>query len=119
MGMMDWKEYLKRLLERIGELRHVSPAIVSGYQTIGGAAAKTGLLGAKVNELIARAVAVCLRCDGCIAVHTAAAIRSGATPGEIAEALGTAISVNAGAALVYSSRALDAYHDATGEKLEL
>jgi AhpD family alkylhydroperoxidase len=117
MGMMDWKEYLKRLLERIGELKHISPAIVSGYQAIGGAAVKSGLLGAKVNELIALAVAVSLRCDGCIAVHTAAAVRAGATSGEICEALGTAISVNAGAALVYSSRVLDAYHDATGENL--
>jgi AhpD family alkylhydroperoxidase len=117
MEMMDWKDYLKRLLERIAELKQISPAIISGYQTLGGAAAQSGLLGAEVNELIAVAVAVSLRCDGCIAVHTAAALRAGATPGEICEALGTAISVNAGAALVYSSRVLDAYHDATRETL--
>jgi AhpD family alkylhydroperoxidase len=108
MGMMDWKKYLKCLLERIGELRHISPAIVSGYQTIGGAAAKSGLLGAKVNELIALAVAVSLKCDDCIPVHTAAAVRAGASPGELCEASDTAISVNAGAALVYSRRVLDA-----------
>lgn len=114
---MDWKDYLKCLLERIGELRLISPAIVSGYQTIGGAAAKSGLLGAKVNELIALAVAVSLKCDGCIPVHTATAVRAAATPGEICEALGSAISVNTGAALVYSGRVLDAYHDATRDTL--
>jgi hypothetical protein len=33
----------------------------------------------------------------------------GATSDEIAEALGAAVSVNAGAAIVYSTRALDAF----------
>jgi alkylhydroperoxidase/carboxymuconolactone decarboxylase family protein YurZ len=50
-----------------------------------------------------------LRCDGCITVHTDAAIRHGASKEEIAEALGVAVSVNAGAALVYSARVMDAY----------
>jgi alkylhydroperoxidase/carboxymuconolactone decarboxylase family protein YurZ len=55
-----------------------------------------------------------LRCDGCIAVHIASARKLGATKDEVAEALGVAIAINAGAAVVYSTRALDAY-DAAGE----
>jgi AhpD family alkylhydroperoxidase len=82
---------------------------VRGYQALGDAATKTGLLGTKVNELIALAVAVTVRCGGCIAVHTAAAIRAGATREEITEALGTAAAVNAGAAIVDTTRVLDAY----------
>jgi AhpD family alkylhydroperoxidase len=62
-----------------------------------------------MRELIALAVAVSLRCDGCIAVHVQAAIKHGATREEIAEALGVAVAVNAGAALVFSTRTLDAY----------
>jgi alkylhydroperoxidase/carboxymuconolactone decarboxylase family protein YurZ len=42
-------------------------------------------------------------------VHTDAAVKHGATREEIAEALGVAIAVNAGAALVYSARVMDAY----------
>jgi alkylhydroperoxidase/carboxymuconolactone decarboxylase family protein YurZ len=53
-------------------------------------------------------------CDGCITVHTAAARQRGATKEEIAEVLGVAVSVNAGAAVVYSTRALDAF-DAAAE----
>jgi alkylhydroperoxidase/carboxymuconolactone decarboxylase family protein YurZ len=41
-------------------------------------------------------------------ISTEAAIRHGATKEEIAEALGIAIAVNAGAALVYSTRVMDA-----------
>jgi alkylhydroperoxidase/carboxymuconolactone decarboxylase family protein YurZ len=51
--------------------------------------------------------------DGSITAHTSAAINNGATKEEIVEALGVAISVNAGAALIYSSRVLDAFHAKT------
>jgi AhpD family alkylhydroperoxidase len=70
---------------------------------------KKNLLGAKTRELIALAVAVTLRCGGCITVHTEAAIKNGATKDEIAEAFGVATTVNAGAALVYSARAMDTF----------
>jgi hypothetical protein len=50
---------------------------------------------------------VTLRCDGCITVHTEAAIKQGASKEEIAEALGVAAAVNTGAALVYSTRVME------------
>ena len=109
MSMLDWNEYHKQVLAGVGEIGRMSPDTVKGYQALSAASGKTGLLGAKVNELISLAVAVTVRCDGCIAVHTANAIRAGATREEIAEALGTATAVNAGAALVYSTRVMDAY----------
>lgn len=77
-------------------------------QTLSGAGAKTNHLDAKTRELIALAVAVTTRCDGCITVHTAEALKQGATREEITEALGVAIALNAGAALVYSARVMDA-----------
>ena len=107
--MLDWTKYLKDLGAGLAQISAVSPDILQGYKTLGGAREKTAQLGAKVNELIALAVAVTVRCDGCIAVHTTAAIKAGATKEEIVEALGTAASVNAGAALVYSTRVMDAF----------
>jgi AhpD family alkylhydroperoxidase len=47
--------------------------------TLGGAGAKTGHLDAKTRELIALAVAISLRCDGCITVHAAEAKKLGVT----------------------------------------
>ena len=70
----------------------------------------TNLLGPKIRELIALAVAVTRQCDGCIVVHTDAAIKHGASREEIVEALGVAIAVNAGAALIFSSRVMDAFN---------
>ena len=114
MSMLDWNGYRQQLVARVGEMGKLSPETVKGYMALGAAGQKTDLLGAKVRELIALAVAVSLRCDGCITVHTDAAVRHGATREEIAEALGVAISVNAGAALVYSTRVLDAHEQVTG-----
>ena len=107
--MLDWNAYRQQVAAGVGELGRLSPGITQGYQALSVAGQKTDRLGAKMRELIALAVAVTLRCDGCIAVHTDAASKQGATREEIAEALGVAIAVNAGAALVYSTRVMDAY----------
>ena len=106
--MLDWNEYRTELLARIGDLGQLSPDTVRGYSTLSGAGAKTGHLDAKTRELIGLAVAVTTRCDGCITVHVDAALKHGATREEIAEALGVAVALNAGAALVYSARVMDA-----------
>ena len=114
--MLDWNDYRTELLARIGDLGQLSPDTVRGYSTLSGAGAKTGHLDAKTRELIGLAVAVTTRCDGCITVHVDAALKHGATREEIAEALGVAVALNAGAALVYSARVMDAVasHPAAG-----
>ena len=114
MHLYDWGNYRKQLIAGSNELARLSPDTTRGYAALAGAGSKTGHLDAKTRELISLGVAVALRCDGCIASHTAAARKHGASKEELAEALGVAISVNAGAALVYSIRALDAF-DTTAE----
>jgi len=106
--MLNWNEYRKELLGRVGELAKLSPDTGIGYQTLSGAGKKTAHLDEKTRELISLAVAVTTRCDGCITIHSQAATKAGATREELAEALGVAIAMNAGAALVYSARVLDA-----------
>jgi len=106
--MLDWNEYHKQIGSRLGELMKLSPDTVRGYRTLGEANAKTSHLDAKIRELISLAVAVTTHCDGCIVVHTDAALKAGATREEISEALGVAVAMNAGAALIYSTRVLDA-----------
>jgi len=106
--MLDWNEYQKQIGARVTEFMKTSPDTVRGYRILSDANAKTGRLDAKTRELISLAVAVTTHCDGCIVIHTDAALKAGASREEIAEALGVAVAMNAGAALVYSTRALDA-----------
>ncbi|RKU04281.1 alkylhydroperoxidase [Burkholderia sp. Nafp2/4-1b] len=107
--MQDWNAYRDDLLERVGDYAKQSPDVIRGLMTIDNAAAKTGHLEPKMHELIALAVAVTTRCDGCISVHTKKAVEAGASLAEISEALGVAIALNAGAALTYSARVLEAH----------
>nr|WP_090551147.1 carboxymuconolactone decarboxylase family protein [Paraburkholderia caballeronis] len=112
--MIDTHDYTPKLMDAVGKLGEAAPALLEGYAALDGAAARGGVLDAKTRELIALAVAVTTRCDGCIAVHSAAAQKAGASREEVAEALAVAIALNAGAALVYSARALDAFGQQTG-----
>jgi AhpD family alkylhydroperoxidase len=107
--MLDWNAYRNEVLAGVADLAKMSPDTLRGYRELGDAGKKKDLLGAKTRELIALAVAVTRQCDGCITIHTDAALKQGATKEEIAEALGVAIAVNAGAALVYSTRVMDAF----------
>lgn len=110
--MIDWTAYRARLPKGVSDLAKLTPDTVRGYGALSAAGAKTGQLDDRIRELIALGVAISLRCDGCIAVHSQAAVKAGATRAELAEALGVAISVNAGAALVCATRAMDAFESA-------
>ena len=113
--MMDWNEYRKQVGAVVADISKLSPDTVRGYAQISAAAGKPGHLDAKTREMIALAVGVTRQCDGCIAVHIDAAVKAGATREEITDALSVAVAINAGAALVYSARALDAYAARTAE----
>lgn len=91
---------------RLGKLH---PALFSAFGQLDQAQGATGALDEKTRELIAIAVAVTTRCDGCIGTHAAAAARAGATQEEVAEALATAIALNAGAAFTHSIRTFEAF----------
>jgi AhpD family alkylhydroperoxidase len=106
--MLDWNRYRQQLLKSIGELGRLSPGTARGYHDLSHAGSQTARLDPKTRELIALAVGVTRQCDGCITTHVHAARKHGATAEEIAEALGVAIAVNAGAALVFSARVMDA-----------
>lgn len=107
--LIDWKSFLPKVGASVNELAEASPETIGGYRQICAADTRTGHLDAKTRELISLAVAVTTRSDGCIANHTKKAIDLGTTREEIAEALGVAVAMNAGAAVAYSGRVMDAF----------
>jgi len=66
-----------------------------------------GALPAKTKQLIAVAVAHVTQCPYCIQAHTKAAMRHGATPEEIMEAIWVAAEMRAGGAYAHSAIALE------------
>ncbi len=116
--MLDWNEYQKQIQQQMAEIGRANHEVVKGYRGLSQAGSATNLLGGKVRELIALAVAVTRQCDGCIVTHTDAAMKQGATREEIVEALSVAVAVNAGAALIFSTRVMDAFQAKTASNPE-
>ncbi len=108
--MQNWKQVRQDINTGLMQLNGLSPDTMKGVKSLTGAGANTNHLDAKTRELISLAVAVTTRCDGCIAFHTETAKKLGVTVEEIGEALGVAINMNAGVALVYSTHVLDAFN---------
>jgi AhpD family alkylhydroperoxidase len=107
-AIKDWNGYSAAAKDRGKELSALHPELVKGFVALSGASARTQHLDAKTRELIALAVAITTRCDGCIDAHVRKAQAAGATRAEMAEALGVAIALNAGAAFTYALHVLDA-----------
>ncbi|MBU6256944.1 MAG: carboxymuconolactone decarboxylase family protein [Burkholderiales bacterium] len=108
---MNWTELLGTLKRSYTRLGKTHPRMLEAYRSVAAAQGANGALDAKTRELIAIAIAVTTRCDGCISSHAAAAAKAGATEAEMADAMGVAIALNAGAAYVYSLRAMEAFSE--------
>ncbi len=73
-------------------------------------------LDAKTKELIALAIGVVARCDGCLTFHTHDALRAGATEAEIMEALGVAVLMGGGPSVMYATHVIEAMQDVQAEE---
>ncbi len=107
--LFNWSEYVPAVKKAFGKLAKTHPKMFQAYGALSDAAAEGDALDVKTRELISIAVAITTRCDGCIGVHVQAARKAGATEAELAQTLATAISLNAGAAYIYSLKALEAF----------
>jgi AhpD family alkylhydroperoxidase len=82
---------------------------MQAFSTLAQCATKTGALDKKTKELIALAIGVATRCDGCIGFHTEALVKLDVSRAEVEEALGMAIYMGGGPALMYAADAIGAY----------
>jgi AhpD family alkylhydroperoxidase len=107
---MDKKnpEYLDRLKKLAAKLSTEIPGPMSGFGKLHKEAVSEGSLSAKMKELIALAIAISIRCEGCISLHIRDAIKAGASREEIMETIGVAIFMGGEPSLIYGAEALDA-----------
>lgn len=106
--MPTFTERKRQVLHEMMTLRSAQPEVMDSFGAMHRAAVSDGALSFKTKELIALALGVHARCDGCIAVHVAAALNAGASREEIADALGVAILMGGAPASVYAGEALAA-----------
>ena len=82
---------------------------MQGFGTMAKSAMSAGTLTEKEKELIALGISVSQRCAGCIGFHVKALRRLGTTRAEFEEALGVAVYMGGGPALMYAAEALQAW----------
>lgn len=104
----DYVAYHRHLEERLTQLGRELPGPMTGFARLHKKAIEDGALSRKTKELMALAISVAVRCEGCIAYHTHDAIAAGATRQELLETIGVAIMMGGGPASMYAAYALDA-----------
>ncbi len=104
----SYPEFYKEIQKLMGQYGKENPDTMAGFMQMHKANSTDGALSAKMKELIALSIAITVRCDGCIASHVHDAVKAGAAHEEIVEAIGVAILMGGGPAVVYGSQALEA-----------
>ena len=83
--------------------RALAPSQQAAFDALGKAVFADGALPTKIKQIIAVAVAHVTQCPYCITGHTKAALRVGATPEELMEAIWVAAEMRAGGAYAHAT----------------
>jgi AhpD family alkylhydroperoxidase len=94
---------------RATELFRAAPDIMRGHRTVTQAAQSPVALDVKTTEMMALAIAITQRCEGCVIYHAKQAASHGATREEICDVIAVAIEMGGGPATVYGADALGAF----------
>ncbi|MGH7107708.1 MAG: carboxymuconolactone decarboxylase family protein [Acetobacteraceae bacterium] len=95
--------------------RKLAPDQLQAFEAFSKAAFADGALPAKMKQIIAVAVAHVTQCPYCIKGHTKAALRAGASPAELMEAIWVAAEMRAGGAYAHSNLMLETLGEATAK----
>ncbi len=104
----DYVAFRNHLEERLAQFGKEMPGPMTGFARLHKKAVEEGALSAKTKELMALAISVAVRCEGCIAYHVHDAVQAGATRPELLETLGVALFMGGGPASIYAAHAMDA-----------
>jgi len=107
----DYSTIADKYHSGFGKLAKDIPGPVTGFQDLMTAATKDGALSTKTKELIAFAIGITVRCDGCLAHHSQAVLKAGATREEVAEMIGVTLLMGGGPSSVYGVEAMRAYDE--------
>ena len=107
--MKNYPEMTKELSAALREFRKEVPDTMQGFSAMAQAAKKDGALDMKTKELIALAIGVAVRCDGCIGYHAEELVKLGATKEELAEMLAMTVYMGGGPSLMYAADAFKAF----------
>lgn len=110
-GIPSYRELTSDINKNLASFRKESPDMMKAFGEMARAATTSGALDEKTKELIAVAIAVAVRCDGCIGFHVKALVRLGATRDELNEMLNMCVYLGGGPSLMYAANVLAAFDE--------
>ena len=113
MAPQSYQELTRDISRNLTALRTHNVEVMQGFGALSKAALAPGALDEKTKELIAMAIGVANRCDGCLGFHAKALVRLGATAEEFREMLGVAVYMGGGPSLMYAANIIAAYKEFT------
>ena len=111
MAIPSYRELTSEINQHLAPFSKESPDVMKAFGELARAATKTNVLDEKTKELIAVAIAVATRCDGCIGFHVKALVRLGASKAELNETLNMSVYLGGGPSLMYAANALAAFDE--------
>ena len=115
----SYKEVAGTIGAKLKNLRQEIPDTMQAFNLMASATHGDGALSKKTKELMAMAIGVAARCQGCLAFHAQACVRMGVTRREFEEMLQVAIYMGGGPSLMTAAEALAAYEEFGGEAAPL
>jgi len=82
------------------------PAPMASFTDLHTAVMEDGELDGAQKELIAIGISLCHPCRDCVTIHVHDALRAGATPGQVREAIAVAVLMGGGPASIEAAEAL-------------
>jgi AhpD family alkylhydroperoxidase len=110
----DFVQIANDVVTGAGLLRQGAPDAMTAFASLSKAATAPNALDTKTKELMAVAIGIAVRCEGCVAFHTKMAHRQGASREEILETVSLAVYMGGGPASVYGADAVRAYDQFSG-----
>ena len=108
MTTTDHPTRRRELHDGYRRLNRSLPDVMKGFGDLHRSAVADGALPRATKELMAVAIAIATPCEDCITLHMHDALKAGATPEQVHEAIGVAVLMAGGPASTYATRALDA-----------
>jgi len=104
----DANNYYAHAREHVAKVKSAAPAVAGGFANFYQSTMKPGELSVREKELIALAIGLAMRCEGCIYAHVRGAIKAGAIRQQVIEAAGVAVMMQGGPSYTYLPKLLEA-----------
>jgi AhpD family alkylhydroperoxidase len=100
--------FYERYAASMKQMKQAAPELAKGFGGMYAALMRPGALDVREKELIALAIGLAVRCEGCIWAHVEKCLKAGATPEQVLDAAAVAVMMQGGPTYTYVPKVVEA-----------